>query len=104
MLALEPSRVATTGVAIGAPVPIIRHRFGGNLRAARTVPESPTAAHHLRVPRMFRLPLRSRTPGSPTRNGRRSASSVSVWEGAWVVRPGVAPGNTGAIDPEEEIA
>ncbi len=29
-------RVAAIGVAIGAPSPIIRHRFGGNLRAART--------------------------------------------------------------------
>ena len=85
MLALEPSRVATTGVAIGAPVPIIRHRFGGNLRAARTVPESPTAAHHLRVPRTFRL-LESRTPGSPTRNGRRFASSVPA-SGGGMGRP-----------------
>ena len=29
-------RIAAIGVAIGAPSPIIRHRFGGNLRAART--------------------------------------------------------------------
>src|SRR5262249_34391115 len=28
-------RVALTGVAFGPPMSIIRHRFGGNLRAAR---------------------------------------------------------------------
>jgi len=104
MLALEPSRVATTGVAIGAPASIIRHRFGGYLRAARTGPESSIDAHHLRVPRMLHLVERWIPRGPRCGTGARSAATVSASGGGRVARPGVAPGDTGAIRTQEENA
>src|SRR3990172_522187 len=88
----EPPRVAPTGVAIGAPSPIIRHRFGGNLRAAETGPEPPIAAPPLRVPRSLPPPFETDCRGprrrtgaglrrrSRCRAGRRSADQGSLRE------------------------
>jgi hypothetical protein len=63
------ARVAWTGVAFGPPMSMIRHRFGGNLRAARASVSAPSSVTHRRsLPRLAdpvggRLWMQHRAPG-----------------------------------------
>ena len=57
------ARVAPTGVAFGPPMPMIRHRFGGNLRAVRTgAPSRRPSRTALRRPPSL-LPSAEGSPG-----------------------------------------
>jgi len=66
------ARVASTGVAFGPPMSMIRHRFGGNLRAARASVSAPSSVTHRRS---APSPHRPRRRGHCGRSIGRRASS-----------------------------
>jgi branched-chain amino acid transport system substrate-binding protein len=76
----SPPGCAETMVAFGAPRPIIRHRFGGHLRAVRTVTtgHAPhrTAAPAGHSPSHLETTAGPRAPGAQPPSGRTSVGGV----------------------------
>ena len=85
------ARVAWTGVAFGPPMSMIRHRFGGNLRAARASVPAPSSVTHRRS-----LPSFTPTPVGGRLWMQHRAPGVHAGERAGQSRRERRPRSTGA--------
>lgn len=92
-------RVAATGLAFGAPRPIIRHRFGGNLRAARNGSRFADPLHQIRVPSVLPVAVTGGPPADRAASQHRDRTRVGAGRTDRVIVPEIR-----AIDLEEECA